>query len=224
MHALLTAGFVAAALAILGPAAQLPPPGTLFVADAATANAALLEAGEPFEELTEKAFVSSLGKLGTKLRAAAATLAAVREHLSLQASSEAAARLGEAEAALASGARSDLAIASVEIYRILVGSLTPPTTTPTDVSLLDYAGFRYDADLKSEPPRWVDMLAMVRYARARWSDLRRHVDDAGLVERFELALAGMENGARLQDPVLASNSVHQELDLVDDFERYFKRK
>ncbi len=224
MHALLTAGFVAAALAILGPAAQLPPPATLLVADPATANAALLEAAEPFEELTEKAFESSVGKLGTKLRAAATALAAVREHLSDRASNEAAARLGAARAALASGARSDLAIASVEIYRILVSSVAPPTTIPTDVSLLDYAGFRYDADLKSEPPRWDDMLATVRYARARWSDLRRHVDDAGLVERFELTLAGMENGARLQDPILASVSVHQELDLVDDFERYFKRK
>ena len=35
----------------------------------------------------------------------------------------------------------------------LVGSCTaaPQTKVPTEVSLLDYAGFRYDADLKSRP-------------------------------------------------------------------------
>ena len=46
-----------------------------------------------------------------------------------------------------------IAIAAVEGYRVLVSSVAPGANVPTEVNLLDYAGFRYDAGLKTKPTR-----------------------------------------------------------------------
>jgi hypothetical protein len=61
--------------------------------------------------------------------------------------------------------RAGLALSSIEAYRVLVGAVADNAKVPTEVSLLDYAGFRYDADLEANPARWGDMAAAVSFAR-----------------------------------------------------------
>src|SRR6266446_1860745 len=126
--------------------------------DPDTAASRLIAAAEPFEALTEQAFSAQPKKLDQNITAAEKAAEQVRSALPSDVASELDQRLVEIRSARKSNDRSRLALASVEGYRLLV-SAAPQTKVPTAVSLLDYAGFRYDADLKSRPIRWSDMKA-----------------------------------------------------------------
>ena len=67
--------------------------------------------------------------------------------------------------------RRSLPPASIEGYRVLVSAVTDNAKIPTEVSLLDYAGFRYDANPKARPIRWDDMATAVSFARKTWDAL-----------------------------------------------------
>jgi molybdenum cofactor biosynthesis protein B len=85
----------------------------------------------------------------------------------------------------------------VEGYRLLV-SAAPQTKIPTAVNLLDYAGFRYDADLKARPVRWSDLKAAVEFANQQWNSISDGVtegtreDKSGDVLEELLAADGYE--------------------------------
>lgn len=53
--------------------------------------------------------------------------------------------------------RADIALASIEGFREVVGVMPGRSLVPADVRLLDYAGLRYDADVQASTPRWADM-------------------------------------------------------------------
>ena len=105
---------------------------------------------------------------------------AVATDLSPDARSVLASRLGEVDRAAAAHRPADLAIASVEGYRMLIASAPTSGPVPPQMSLLDYAGFRNQADLKADPTRWRDATEAVAFARQHWSALQPQVRDEAL--------------------------------------------
>ena len=116
----------------------------------------------------------------------------------------------------------DVALASMECFRTLVSAVPGTPAIPVDVSLLDYAGFRYDADAQAAPVRWADMARAMIFARERWSNIRMRPAAAGLVTRFETVLTDMEKAVSAQNVPHARASAKAELDMVDELESVFQ--
>ncbi|MBU2292464.1 MAG: hypothetical protein KKC29_15335 [Alphaproteobacteria bacterium] len=185
-------------------------------------NVRLLAAAEGYETLTETAFNKTLPELETSLAAARQKASEARPLLA----PDQAARLdtlgAEIDAALRDQNRSALAIAAVETYRVLVSAQDASAQVPVEVSLLDYAGFRYDANAKSRPVNWDQMTADVAFARETWARISPRVTAKGLGGAFESALSGMEIAVAQKNAVAAGIAVSNELALVDALEEHFK--
>lgn len=221
------ASVVCASVASLTLSACGKPPVTTAVAPAAPANTvvvdtALLAAAEPFETLTEQAPSASLSTLDKLIGSARDAALNVHGYLPAAAAGQLDAQLAAMTADRQAERRTDLALASIEIYRVLVGAVSSPSKTPTPVNILDYAGFRYDADLKASPRRWGDMTSAVVVADDNWRRLSPQVTDPALRAKVEGALGVMGSAAKTQDAKSAASAVKNELDLVDKLEEFFK--
>ena len=185
-------------------------------------NARLLAAAEPFEGLTEQSFSAKPQDLDRMIRNARKAADRVTSILPAQDQGALTQELQKIGDAKAKNDRSGLALSAVEGYRILV-SATHGTKVPAEVSLLDYSGFRYDADLKTNPVRWTDMQDAAGFAAKQWQSISERVSDAGLKQRVSDALREMETAASGKSAANAHAAANAELDLVDTLEAYFTR-
>ena len=191
---------------------------------ATTPSDRLLAAAEPFEKLTETAFTEALSALNTTIGEARMAADGVRDILAAADVVRIDGLLGDLRRHRRSENRADIALTSIEIYRNLVSAVPPGTKVPSAVSLLDYAGFRYQADLKASPVRWDDMAAAMRFAREQWTTVAPQLASSSLSVTFEAALADMEKAVALQDTAAAEKAATAELDLVDQLEGYFNKR
>ncbi len=129
--------------------------------------------------------------------------------------------MSEIAAAMASNNRADLAIAAVEGYRTLASNTAEGMKIPKQVSLLDYAGFRYQADLKARPVRWADTARAIGFAEGQWKMIANRVTDASLNKSMSDSLAKMRAAAERKDASAAASASTTELDLVDKLETFF---
>ncbi len=181
----------------------------------------LRAAAEPFEVLTETAFTATAAALDTAVQKAKATAQSARASLPDSAKAPFDAHLVALDAAHAKMARADVALSSIEVYRDLVSAVPAGGKVPSEVSLLDYAGFRYDADLKAGPARWSDMGKAITFADANWTAIAARVTDTALTGKIATELAAMKQAVAAHDTAAAVRSVKAELDLVDQLETYF---
>lgn len=192
--------------------------------DADSQHSALLTAAEPFEALTEQAATASpvvLDKLVADARSAADAISGSLDQAQR-------ARLDSQLADIATGRKSDdrtrIALAAVEGYRTLVENSADSEVTPQAVSLLDYAGFRYQANLAAQPARWADAAATVDFADSQWTVLGPQIAEAPLRDEMSRSLANMRKAVLGKDESLARSASTTELDLVDKLEVYFASK
>lgn len=188
-----------------------------------TAAVAALPATEYFEGLTEEAFTASDHRLDALIRLARSASARDRQTLPSGKAAELDGLLTQIDQHRASMNRADLAIASVEAYRLFVSASPNSGPIPTQVSLLDYAGFRFGADLNARPPRWSDAETALDYADGQWGQISGRVTDAAVRNRFDSALLGMRTALDSRDLAGARQAGLQELDLVDELETWFSR-
>ena len=188
---------------------------------AVESNAAFRAAGEPFEKLTETAFDAPWRALDQTIGEATAAAKKMRSSLSLAEAARLDAQLSAIRIARQKQDRAGLALASIEGYRILVSAVTANAQVPTEVSLLDYAGFRYDADLKSKPVRWDDMVQAVVFARKTAEVLAPKIPSPALAASVDKIILAMEQAANDRNTALAASSVKSLLNLVDQLERAF---
>lgn len=184
-------------------------------------NKQLLAAAEPFENLTEMAFTSTWSKIDHTIGDAKIAAAGARSSLAQDEVGKLDAHLAAMKSARQKRDRADLALSSIEVYRVLVSSVTDSAKIPPQVSLLDYSGFRYDADLKSSPIRWDDMAKTMDFAHQQWAVIAPKLKGIAVANQFEKAIDGMDRAVREKDTALAASSVKSESDLVDELEKYF---
>jgi len=184
-------------------------------------NKSLRDAAEPFEKLTEISFSAALPKIDQTIGEAEVAAKGSRGLLSNDAARQLDAQMSAIKSARQKQDRTGLALSSIEAYRVLVSAVTDKAKVPTEVSLLDYAGFRYDADLKATPVRWDDMTQAVSFARKNWLALSPRLKSSPLAMNFEKAIADMDKAVVKKNKPLATSSVKTELDLVDQLEKFF---
>ena len=203
-----------------GQLAQVTPAAARTPA-AADSNKKLRDAAEPFEKLTEISFSAALPKIDRTIREAEAAAQGARGVLSNDAANQLDGQISAMNSARQKQDRASLALSSIEAYRVLVSAVTDKAKVPTEVSLLDYAGFRYDADLKATPVRWGDMAEAVSFARKTWVTFAPTVKSSPLAMEFEKAISNMDTAVVTKSKQRASSSVKTELDLVDRLEKFF---
>jgi hypothetical protein len=182
----------------------------------------MLAAAEPFEALIHVAFTATAPELDKLIATAMVTGEHVKPALPQDAQVELKTRLDEMSAARHVDNRAGIALAAVEVYRVLV-SHGPGTPVPNEVSLLHYAGLRYDVDRQTRLVPWDDMVAAVAFGQDQWKAIEARVTDKALHDRMTRALADMAAAASLKDPFLADHAVHGELGLVDLLEAFFSK-
>lgn len=180
------------------------------------ANQALLGAAEPFEAVTEQAFAASWDQLDNLIRQGDASVRTIRPELRDGVASAIERQMAALRAARAAGDRIGIALAAVETYRTLVEAQDPGSANPpVAVSLLDYAGFRYDALAQARSPDWREMLRLTNFARQQWLDVAPKVGSRALPGVMDSAIAAMSSAAQRQDSSSARKSAAVELALVD---------
>lgn len=199
----------------------IPPPS---IKDADAMDSALIAAAEPFEALTEQAATATPTVLDKLIGEARSAADGVSARLDQTQKDRLASQMADIAAAQKAGDNTAIALASVEGYRTLVESAADTGTTPRAVSLLDYAGFRYQANLAAKPARWTDAEAAVDFADTQWAALSPKIADVSLRDQMSNAIADMRKAAQAKDPALAKSVSTTELDLVDKLEAYFTAK
>ncbi len=186
-----------------------------------SADARLRAAAEPFETLTETAFSAPPAALAASLKKAEEAARSVRSLLPPSMAQRLADHLSVLRAAARKHDRATVALASIEIYRDLVSSVSVEAKVPNSVSLLDYAGFRYNADLKTKPIRWSDMEVAAQVAMYQWQGLMPKVASPALTSEMDRAIADMAGAAKQKNTAAATRSAKTELDLVDRLVSHF---
>lgn len=207
--------FAFTALAGCNPTASNSDRNSAAAAEA-DSNAPIIAAIEPFEALTEQAATVEWRNLDQLIADAHAKANSVRGRLPAAGARRVDAQLARIAAARAAEDRLGIALASMEGYRAMVESQDPASAKPPiPVSLLDYAGFRYDALARSPSVDWPQMTQTAAFARQQWEALKPAIRSAALVGVAESALSAMQEAARRKDAVFAQSAAATELALVD---------
>lgn len=197
------------------------PKGAKAPQAGSTRYGALAAAAEPFEALTEQAFSADQPRLAKLLAAVEAAASDVRPLLAVPAARRLDARLADAKAGISGHKPVDTAIAAVEGYRLIVSEFPVSAKIPPAVSLLDYAGFRIQANAKADPVRWADAQAALDFANRQWASVAGKVADKELRLKFQRSLGQLGEAIKAKDAATVSKYVALELDLVDNLESYF---
>ena len=190
--------------------------------DIPTTTKALLAAAEPFEALTETAFSAGKTERSKAIEAAGDAVSSVQGQVPQRVMAELNRNMAAIGAADVADHPADIALASIENYRTLVSAVPGSPVVPIDVSLLDYAGFRFDADAQANPARWDDMGHALAFARQHWSSVATRPAVANVAPRFEASLVTMDQAVRDRNVAQARAAVKTELDLVDVLEAAFE--
>lgn len=182
---------------------------------------ALLAAAEPFETLTERAFRAKPSEIDGLIADAEAAVLSIQSAAPQNLLQRLEGRLIAIRRASKADNRADIALASIEGFRDIVSAVPGSAKIPVEVGLLDYAGFRYEADVQATPPRWQDMTDAVTFARMQWSKIEQSPALAKLQSRFGASLDAMDEAIKSRDVANARRAAKIELDLVDDLERAF---
>jgi hypothetical protein len=216
-----SAGAVRTRIAAQSGSDRAPMPTAKSKEDAAI-GAKLLAAAEPFEGLTETAFDVAPARLDTSISACDKALRGVQTILPRNVLAKLEDLMLTVQTARAANQRADIALASIEAYRALISAVPGTPSVPINVGLLDYAGFRYNADAQANPPRWDDMALSVVFARERWASIAPLGPVASLTTKYEAALTSMDRAIGKQDVAQAKSAARVELDLVDALESAFE--
>ena len=187
-------------------------------------NQVLLAAASPFEDLTEFALANDTRGMGQALKAYGDQAAAVNKVLSVPARREMASLLAAIRRAELQGDNQKVALNSVEAYRVLVESLDPKgLVVPTQVSKLDYVGFKLKVLLAASPPDWPAIRTTIEAAGRHWHELEPRVGDKGLRDAVKTMLTGLRRATVTNNAEMAVFAAQMDLALVDLLEGYFER-
>ncbi|MEA3040744.1 MAG: hypothetical protein QOC65_233 [Sphingomonadales bacterium] len=195
-------------------AGESPP--TVAAAPTDSPSAVLTASAEPFEALTEQASTATWPEIDRLIADSRTAATKARAALSDAGAVALDARTAEIALARKSQDRLRLALASVETYRHLVEAQDPVAAkVPIPVSLLDYAGFRYDALAQAPTVDWRAMDDAARFAGDQWRSLAPTMGSKALPGVMTESIAAMSLAAKRHDATFARSAAATELALVD---------
>jgi hypothetical protein len=186
------------------------------VAPTDSPSGVLTASAEPFEALTEQASTATWPEIDRLIVEGRTAATKARTALSDAGAATLDARTAEIALARKAQDRLRLALASVETYRHLVEAQGPVAAkVPIPVSLLDYAGFRYDALAQAPTIDWRAMDDTARFAGDQWQALAPTIRSQALPGVMTQSIAAMSLAAKRRDAAFARSAAATELALVD---------
>jgi hypothetical protein len=187
-------------------------------------NEILLSASSPFEDLTEFAIAGDKHGIERAIRAYDAQAPKVEAELPAGKRDELRGLVADIRTAAQKGDYSTVALKSPDAYRILVEALDRGALkVPVEVSLLDYAGFKFLALLHAKPTDWQALGKVAEEAAKDWGSVRAKVADAGLRDTVDVAVGGMKKACATKNAEMALFAAQVDLALVDLLEGYFEK-
>lgn len=189
-------------------------------------NKKILAALEPFEKIAETALKGDAKAAAKAFKVAKAQRATTRALIPKANAARFDRLFGNLEAAVAKGDLLSQSLHAVELYKLLVLALDPAALRGPmqQVHLLDYIGFRISTLVRFPKPDWGSIAATAKEAHGYWATIRDQVTDSELRAKMDKVQQDLALGAERHDAALTSASAKQDMDLVDDLERYFSRK
>ncbi len=212
-----TIGAIAFSIVACQQVPQSSPAATVSQSNMTTgfSPADLAAAGEPFEALAEQAPSATPKQLGQLTTLAAASYRKVEPTLTPSQRADADRYMVKINAKDQMADRSTIALASVEIYRLLLEAQNRAGDPVIGAGLLDYAGFRYRALADAKNVNWAELSRTTRAAQFEWNKLKPSIASAPHRKRFANSLLAMEASAAKRDRIAAKKSADIELQLVD---------
>ncbi|MDB5698101.1 MAG: hypothetical protein JWN69_905 [Alphaproteobacteria bacterium] len=178
-------------------------------------NTILRTSAEPFEVLTEQAFTAPWPAADRLIADARSAGAAARKVVPAASAAALDTRLAAMETARKVQDRPGLALAAVETYRDLVQAQDAPAQVPIPVSLLDYAGFRYDALAQAPGVDWAAMEQSARFAGEQWRAIEPGITSQAMRGVMPQAIEAMSAAVTERNVPFARSAAATELALVD---------
>ena len=183
-------------------------------------NEVLLDAMSPFENMIEFALAGSHPNISKALSFARQQAAKVKTALPASAADEFSILMDDLDNANTQTDHLHVAKNALEIFRLLSDNLEAKTlSVPKEVSLLDYAGFKFRVLTASPKTDWSDVRQTVDETARWWKVIKKKVSEKGLRDAFGTLIGGLEEASKSKNLPLLRFAAQVELDLVDLLER-----
>jgi hypothetical protein len=194
-----------------------------YQADSERGNEVILAASSPFEDMTEAALAGDKKGIERALRAYDAQAGKVEGVLPAAKRDELRVLIADIRKAKNQGSLAMIVLKAPEAYRTLIEGLDRGSLkVPMEVSLLDYAGFRFLALLHVQPVDWRSLQGAAEQARKNWISIKTKVTDGGLRDAVDVAVEGMNRACILKNADMALLAAQVDLALVDLLETGFE--
>ncbi len=192
-------------------------------ADSERGNEMIIAASSPFEDMTEAALAGDRKEIERALRAYDAVAGKVEGVLPAAKRDELRVLVADIRSSKNKGSLDAIVLKAPEAYRTLIEGLDRGgLMVPMEVSLLDYAGFRFLALLHVQPVDWRSLQGAGERARKNWAAIKAKVADSGLRDAVDVAIAGMNRACALKNADMALLAAQVDLALVDLLEAGFE--
>jgi hypothetical protein len=192
---------------------------------AAKANAILLRAMSPYEDMVGFALAKNTERMTKALAAADKSAAGVKAVLPASAASQFDSLLQAIHQSATGNNHHQVAASAVDVFRLLIDNLQADgLKEPKEVSLLDWAGFKLHVLATAGRPDWEAMRNTVANAAGWWEAIKAKVTDKGLRDAFNSTIGGLQTASKTENLPMLNFAAQMDLDLVDLLEAYFKRK
>lgn len=186
-------------------------------------NELILAASSPFEDMTEAALAGDRKGIERALRAYDAVAGKVEGVLPAAKLDELRLLVADIRRAKNQGSLDVIVLKAPEAYRTLIEGLDRGgLKVPLEVSLLDYAGFRFLALLHVQPVDWRLLQGAGEQVRKNWTAIKVKVADGGLRDAVDVAVAGMNRACALKNADMALLAAQVDLAIVDLLEAGFE--
>ena len=192
---------------------------------AAKANAILLRATSPYEDMVGFALAKNTERMTKALAAADKSAAGVKAVLPASAVSKFDNLVQAIHQSATSNNHYQVAASAVDVFRLFIDNLQADgLKEPREVSLLDWAGFKLHVLAAAGQLDWEAMRNVVADAASWWEAIKAKIADKGLRDAFNSTIRGLQTASKTENLPMLNFAAQMDLDLVDLLEAHFKRK
>lgn len=185
-------------------------------------NDSIADAASINEDTVGFALAGETGKVEEKIAALKQALPNLRSDIGETTYEKVGGRLKAMETHLANGDLTGVSLAAVEAYKELELTLDKAAlTTPIEVSLLDYSGFKLSALSRAKSANWDTIAAGANEAARYWKAIEGQVADKGLRDLMISIQSGLADGVARRDAAQVAFAAQVQLDAVDLLEHSF---
>ena len=174
------------------------------------------------EDLVDYALAGDANRMAKSLQAITKAVPQLKAVLAKPAFSQLTTQLAAQQSAVKQGNTTLVALASIEMYRILENAIDPSLrTVPAEISMLDYSGFKIVTLARAPTTDWTAVHAVVGDMNHNWQALSPRIKETALKGLVNSIKSGVEEAVDRKDTHYLAFAGKMLLDTVDLLEGQF---